>query len=280
MEAENNSPETQYSGKKPASSTVPGVILRILLVVIIGSVIGGAVYFSAAGWIPYLEQRVFQPIDAHQQEIQGLLSTQGILETQVADLSAALEGMRSDDYQDLQSTQAALEGSVTILQDSLDALRDSAGQNTYYSATLLPALLSTVSAQQESTDRNLSALATAQMARSLDSREAALLKVLALLSRANQFLLHDNFGLAEDVLLSANDYLLEISGGASGQDQLVTQLLDLVNGARDDLPAQPEVAAGKLELAWQLALLGLDDPVSGTVTPSASPGPSLTPTPN
>ena len=282
MEADNNSTETHTTTRKPTSKTVPGVILRILLVVIIGSVIGGAIYFSAVGWIPYLDQRVFQPIDAHQQEIQGLLATQGILETQVADLSAALDGVRSESYQDLQSTQFSIEGSVTVLQDSLETLKDTADQNAYYSSTLLPSLLSTVSAQQESTNLNLSALATVQMDRSLYSREAELLKVLALLSRANQFLLHNNYGSAEDVLKAANDYLLKISGGSTGQDPLVDELLGLINGASGDLPNQPEIAAGKLDLAWQLVLVGLDEPAAGTSTPTTAPDALLTatPTPN
>lgn len=277
MESENMSPESQSSSRKPARRTVPGLVLRIVLVAITGSVIGGAIYFSAVGWIPYLDQRVIQPIDNHQQEIQDLVAAQGMLETEVADLSAALAAGQAESDQDTQTTQQALQETITGLENSLDALENRADQNTYFSATLIPSLLSTAAARQELTDRNLSALATAQMGLVLDSQEAALLKVLAMLSRANQFLLHDDFGSAREALTAASDYLLEISGGTASQDQQIAELLDVVQGASAVLPGQPGIAASKLELAWQMTLEGLDDP--GAATPAPDSPPSLTPTP-
>jgi hypothetical protein len=282
MEPEDITSKDPAPPRKPTSRTVPGVILRIVLVLITGSIIGGVIYFSAVGWIPYFEQRIFRPIDSHQQEIQRLQATQGSLETQVAGLSTAMDTMRSEE---LQPTQQALTTNLSGLENALDSLETRVDENTYYSATLNPSLLSTAAARQQSLDRNLSALATAQMEDIRKGQEIDLLKVLVLLNRANQFLMDDNFGLAEDTLTTTQEYLLEIGSSPAGLDQQLSELLGLINGASADLPYRPEIAADKLELAWQLTLSGLLNPVGrGTITPTpytpSAPGMTSTPTPN
>lgn len=279
MEPEDITSENPTPPRKPTSRTVPGVVLRIVLVLITGSIIGGVIYFSAVGWIPYFEQRIFQPIDSHQQEIQSLQATQGSLETQIAGLSSAMEAVRSEE---LQPTQQALATNLSGLENALDTLETRVDENSYYSATLNPSLLSTTAARQQSLDRNLSALATAQMEDARKGEEIDLLKVLVLLNRTNQFLMDDNFGLAEDTLTTTQEYLLKLGSSPTGLDQQVNELLGLINGASTDLPYRPEIAADKLELAWELTLTGLLNPAwRGTVTPTpySSIPPEITPTP-
>ncbi|MEJ2412114.1 MAG: hypothetical protein P8Y34_03840, partial [Anaerolineales bacterium] len=258
------------------------VILRIILVLITGTVIGAVIYFNAVGWIPYFEQRIFQPIDSHQQEIRRLQATQGSLETHIAGLSTALDAVRSGE---LQPTQQALTTNLSDLENALDALESRVDENSYYSATLNPSLLSTAAARQQALDRNLSALATAQMEDARKSQEIDLLKVLVLLNRTKQFLMDDNFGLAEDTLATIEEYLLKIGSSPAGIDQQASELLNLIDGASADLPYRPEIAADKLELAWELTLTGMLNPAGrGTVTPTpyepTPPDTTPTPTPN
>jgi len=279
MEPEDKTSQDPTPPKKPPSRTVPGVVLRIILVLITGTVIGGVIYFSAVGWIPYFDQRIFQPIDSHQQEIRRLRATQESLETQIAGLSTAVDAVRSGE---LQPTQQALTTNLSDLENALDSLETRVDENSYYSATLNPSLLSTAAAKQQSFDRNLSALATAQMEDARKSQEIDLLKVLILLNRTKQYLMDDNFGLAEDTLTTIQEYLLKLGSSPAGLDQRVSELLGLINGASADLPYRPEIAADKLELAWELTLTGLLNPAGrGTVTPTPfSPNPQdITPTP-
>ena len=273
MTAENQPPTV----KKSAGARHPaGILLRLILSALAGILIGGAVYFTAAGWIPYLDQRVFQPIDQSQARIQELQEAQAILETQVFSLQSTWEEA---------SSSTSIQGTLSSLQDNQEQLGedllDSRGQIDRNTTFLLQYTqsLATLEARLDNTESNLGALATAQMANTGRVQEIELLKILDLFSRANQFLLHSNYGLAEDELATASsrltsllDALPEYQGAAVGE------ILDLVDGAISDLPARPEVAEEKIQLAWELTISGLPefwDLPTGTATPT----PSITTTP-
>jgi hypothetical protein len=151
-------------------------------------------------------------------------------------------------------------------------------------ATQIQLQIATLTAQQSANDRHFSALATAQLSRSGIYGEIGLLKVLDLLSRANQFLLHSNYGQAEDILKSAIIELTELQERLPGfQQDVISNILDLVEQTIIDLPAKPTLAAEKLELAWQLGITGLLQldygEYIGTVTPTPYLNPDITPTP-
>jgi hypothetical protein len=284
MEANQESPSNEKT-PRPAGKTAPGVALRIILVLIIGTVIGAAVYFSAAGWIPYIDQRVLNPIENNQNQVELLSASQQALEEQLTDLSSTLKAIENQSPE-LQSTLTVLENSLDLVVESVDDLSDTAVSNNYLSATYLPSRLSTLEARQESTSRNLSALATAQMDDPLGREDIELLRILELLSRATQFLLHDNYGLARDQLITARDYSEQLEIGPSGLDStLLIGLQSQIDEAIQDLPARPSIAGVKIELAWNLALEGIQtarfegtfEPTS--IQPTPTPG-TLTPTPN
>ncbi len=87
------------------------------------------------------------------------------------------------------------------------------------------------------------------MSRSGIYEEIGLLKVLDLLSRANQFLLHSNFGQAEEILQSAIIELTALQERLPGfQQDVISNILDLVEQTVIDLPAKPTLAAEKLDL--------------------------------
>lgn len=275
MEPEKKPKEENQNKPTPFSRTIPGVILRIFLVLIVGGVIGAVVYFSAAGWVPYLEQRLFEPIVSNQDQIQGLVATQGALESQVAFLLEDLRENQVINNQDLESVFATAEGGIDQVRGAVETVNA-------YSLTEVPKILATITADQQANEYHISALATAQGEYLRDGFESEQLMILALLSRANQFMLHANYGLAEDQLLAVQQVLLEMNDDLdSWQLVQALELASLIEGAITDLPDQPTLASGKLEVAWQLALLGFQ--ALPTQAPSATPSPavegSVTPTP-
>ena len=72
-----------------------GVLLRLILAGLAGTLIGVVVYYSAAGSIPYLEQRIFGPLQENSSEIREARSTQEAAVALLSDLQAELEDRQS-----------------------------------------------------------------------------------------------------------------------------------------------------------------------------------------
>jgi len=145
-------------------------------------------------------------------------------------------------------------------------------------------MLETFSAKQAANSLHIDALATSQFNSLGINQDLDLLRILELLSRANQYLLHSNFGLVEETLETAKLALLNLQESLPGfQQEVISNMLNLVDQVIVDLPAKPALAADKLELAWQLGINGLpqlgSDGNTGTMTPTPYIQPSLTSTP-
>ena len=139
METVDKSPQKPYKQPKPTSKTIPGILLRLILVLVAGCLVGAVIYFAASGWVPYLDQRVFQPIDTNQALVQGLQATQNTLEIQISSLQATINGNQSETESDTAATLDQLSEDVVNMQSEVD-------NNTNYGGTIAPALIATVSA--------------------------------------------------------------------------------------------------------------------------------------
>lgn len=275
MEPEKTTDNPEKGESRFSRQSIFGIFLRILVVLIVGGVIGAVVYFSAAGWIPYLEQRLFEPGEINQVQIQEMAATQRALENQLAFLLEEFQENQVISNRDLETAIASAENDINEVRTAIETANA-------YSFTQVPALLSTQAAKQQSNANHISALATAQMKDSGNEFDSELVLIVAHLSRANQFFLHANFGLVEDQLIAAQHILLEMAERPDHWQHVQTlELLNSIEGAMADLPDQPTLAKGKLDTAWQLALLGIQTPphqdTSGT--PSPTPEVILTPTP-
>ena len=280
------SPETKKPQITPKKS-IGGIILRLMITIIAAVVLGAVIYFSAVGWIPYLDNRVFQPIDANQKMVQELKETQQSLEDQIQRLSETLEynqTMLGEGINAYQSTLDGLEQDLQMLQHEVISVQ-ATFELSSHTTTVYPQALATLTAKQDANARHLNVLATAQFSSSGIRQEIELLRILELLSRANQYLLHSNFGLAEETLKTAKLELTKLRENLPGfQREVITNILDLVDQVVVDLPAKPVLAAEKLELAWQVGInglpqLGLGDN-TGTITPTLYIQTSLTSTPS
>ena len=288
MDTEITPPPQKEKPPKKASISVGLTLLRLLLTIGIACLLGAVIYYTAIGWVPNLGNNFFQPLNNNNAIIQALKETQTAFENQIASLVETVDSnqaLTDGELLVIQSTQEMMEEDLQKLADS-GRENQSMAESISYLSTLYPELLSTLSAQQSANTRHIDALATAQMSSSGTDQEIKLLIILDLLSRGNQFLLHSNFGLAEEILASANTELLSLRDALpSYQQEVISDMQELVEGALADLPAKSTLAAEKLELAWQIGLSGLPQPVEGEITDTPKPTPSIqvdlttTPTP-
>jgi len=116
--------------------------------------------------------------------------------------------------------------------------------------------------------------------------EVMLTRALDMLGRARLYLAQSNFGLAKEDVQSARDVLAELQ--FETQDELLRQVIARLDLALGNLPAFPVVAAGDLEIAWQILMTGVPENTATitftpevliTETPTPTQIPSATPTP-
>ncbi len=276
METVDNSPQKTGKQTKPASKTIPGIILRLILVFSAGCLVGGVIYFAASGWVPYLDQRVFQPIDANQTKVFELQATQSALYLQISSLQSTLAGNQSGD---IAATLDALGISLDQLSGDVGHMQSEVDNNTYFAGTLSPAMIATVSAGQESNTRNLSALATAQMRDSGNRLEIELFRTLEMLTWAHQYILHDNYGLAENELKTARDNLSAMTTRVPPKQKVVVlEMLNLVEQSIADLPSRPALATEKLQIAWRMGVTEFPKESLYDQAGTSTPTPYITPT--
>jgi hypothetical protein len=290
MEPINQPPasEPKTAPKKPRNR-IGLVILRLLLTVLLAVILGGVVYYSAANWLPFFNDAIIQPAGLNPTWKEGVQSTLSSLESQFSELKETMDSSLSEDSAHLSeslATQDSINRDLQILAETLNSLQATVEMNQQIMisiSTVYPQMLETLSARQSTNSQYLEVLATAQMASSREGRQLELLKILELLSRATQFLLHSNHGLAKDTLDIALIELTELQKSSPGyQQEYIQSLIDLVESAADDLPTKPDLAAEKIELAWRKGIEGFPEPVSSeadiTRTPTPYP-PDFTPTP-
>jgi len=270
----NPSPESNKPQDKPKIS-VGRILLRLMVTILTAVILGAVIYFSVVALIPYLDNRVLQPIDDNQAMVQELKETQKALEDQILELSETLEfnqALLGEGISAYQSTLDEMQQNIQSLHHDIISVQEDFDYRGY-TITVYPQMMATLSAKQISNANNLSALATAQFNSSSIIQDLDLLRILELLSRANQFLLHSNFGQAEEALLAARLGLLNLQESLPYyQREVITNILNLVDQVIADLPAKPALASEKLELAWQLGINGLPrldgEGYSGTITPT------------
>ncbi|MGB2963371.1 MAG: hypothetical protein WBB69_05245 [Anaerolineales bacterium] len=288
MDTEITSPQKEKPPKK-TSSSVGLTLLRLLLTIAIACLLGAVIYYAAIVSDPILDiNPLFQSQNKNNATLQALKETQAALENKIASFVETLDSNQSGidvELLSIQSTQEMIvEDLQNLVQDSLENQTMSGSVN--YLSTLYPELLATLAAQQSANSRHIDALATAQMSSPGTDQEIKLLMILDLLGRANQFLLHSNFGLAEETLAAANTELHSLLDALPDfQQEGIADMQELVEGALADLPAKPTLAAEKLELAWQIGISGLPYPAEAeitdtpTLTPSNQTDLTTTPTP-
>lgn len=260
------------------------MILRVaawlVLILLIVALVAAGLYFG----LPYAYRQIVQPVRDTSARV-STLETQmdannANLNTRIADLEALARGMESA------STDAG--GRLATMQSGQDALRASIDG---LSTTLrrLDMLETNLGNLEQRVSAGSGQIATLEMAVSGSDmslpeleREVQALKAMNLLVRGQVYLSQSNFGLARDDILAARSVLVALrdqlpQAEQASADGWISRLdLSLAN-----LPAYPVVAAGDLQIAWQLMLQDMlpPTPTPGPITITPTPTPWISPTP-
>jgi chromosome segregation ATPase len=151
----------------------------------------------------------------------------------------------------LQSELDETNGRVSTLETSLETQTASLEKLTEIQTSLETQL-------QENNDEALLQL----------KHEVMTARALDMLGRARVYLAQSNFGLAKEDIQNARDLLMELQ--SETHEEVLEQVLERLDLTLGNLPAFPVVAAGDLEIAWQILISG-----EAAVIPVASSTPTL-----
>jgi hypothetical protein len=277
---QNGSPEQliiDYPRKPPSIFTrMMRWLGRLLLTVLVGAAIGGAIYFGGRS---FYNQAVLVPAQGSVTRMDDLASRQAEFESQAAaeitslhDRISQLEKNQKADAEEISSLQAE----VLTMNDQLVMSQDSLGR--------LAGL-----------EQNLSAIATQTMKNQFDlkdylgssgspvnamRREIQILRAMELLNRCRLYLSQSNYGLAiQDANLVRQIFLDVRSESAAANQAIIDTWINRLDLALTNLNVAPVVAGEDLESVWRMVLAGL--PEQGAALPPAetfTPTPWVTPT--
>lgn len=176
--------------------------------------------------------------------------------------TAQIQSMQNE-IESLQTQLDEMNARLAVLEDSIESHTASIDRLEIMQADLETQL-------QENNDAALLAL----------KQEVMFTRALDVLARARLYLAQSNFGLAKADLQTARDLLAELQ--AEKEDGVLANAIERLDLALGNLPDFPVVAAGDLEIAWQILISG-EAPVVATITSTptveVSPTPLATPTP-
>jgi chromosome segregation ATPase len=279
-------------------------ILRLFFVMVVGLVLGAALYFGALALYRNFVQAVqtnaenISTLDARQQQaeqqskqrLDDLAARLGALETQGDTQKAALADQQSQlqAVETAQSTQTAAVATLSTLPADLDTFRSTLDTFQSDLATIqksLDALQVNVKSLEDSTAGNEARLqsleaswAGVETPLTALQRDLQRVKVMELIMRSRFSLAQNNLGLARQDIQSGREVVLAMQAGATADEQ--AQLAEIAAGlqtALNALPARPVVASDALDGAWNLLLQGLPDATQVENQPTATPTPTAAP---
>lgn len=277
-------------------------VLRVLLVLAVGILIGAAGFFG----VQYLMQQATAPAEANARRLAGIetqqASVHGQLDERMADFSERLADLEAradltvNDLEEIRANEDALAEVVVQLDENLGGLAKLASEIEIE----LSALRSTVAVMntQEAAARLTPTVTPAAVGvEELEALtvEVKLLKALELMSRSRLHFLNADYGLAEKDLQNAYRVLTDLQvSGLMPENEMYNEMLQRLKQAGRSLPDSPRIAQRDMEMAWDLLVEILTNPIEvskdertvkeGTATPtplstsSALPPSFVTPT--
>ncbi|MCC6146051.1 MAG: hypothetical protein IT308_00630 [Anaerolineaceae bacterium] len=257
-------------------------LFRLLLVIIIGALIGGAVYLG--GTFLYNQFQGAQLATAQRLSVletgQASISTRSEENTSgFQERITALEQQQALDRENFSSLGGNLESLQQEVENQTKSLKKLSALEAEISK--LAGLMSYEATQ--TTGMQMTQSSPDVSLRTLRS-EIRILRAMQLLNRARLFFLQSNYGLAAGDLKAARDELQILRGEVPAhQQETVAAWIDRLERSLASLPASPVQAASDLDMAWEQIASGL--PVEPTLLPEGTPTPAstavktLTPTP-
>jgi cell division protein FtsL len=209
------------------------VFIRALFRLIAIAIVIGGIGAALYYGIPYFNEKVVMPIEKNRADIKGVEVEIEALQTHLGETNSRIDGLETS-VAELEKSTEAHSASLTKLDEIQAALEEKI---------------------QMSQDETLLQL----------KREVMFTRALDMLGRARLYLAQSNFGLARNDVNTARELLAELNDPANAE------AISRLDKALGNLPAFPVVAAGDLEIAWQIL-------VSGEIPATATPLPIATPT--
>ena len=168
----------------------------------------------------------------------------------------------------LESEIATLQSELSDLNTRMDAIETSIESHTASIEKLSGMQTSLETQLKENNDKALLEL----------KHEVMTTRALDMLGRARLYLAQSNFGLAKEDIQSARDLLADLQSETN--DDTLKQVIERLDLALGNLPAFPVIAAGDLEIAWQILITGNAAVIpTATITPTPAAVETATPTP-
>jgi chromosome segregation ATPase len=271
------------------------VLLRLILIILIGILIGAGLYFG----FKYVYNQVVTPIQQNQAEIQSLNTRVNqqwdLLNEKNIDLEERLTQIEND--QDLLNNQVS-EMLTKIDQNAADLEAFDLKFNDLVENTdNLERGIQDLAKQDEEFQNLNEEIQTSLENMDVDNKvkplkqEVAIFKILLQINRSRLFLVQDNLGLAEQELLIADEMFESLSEISPENEEEIASWNARLNLAINHLPNNPVLANDDLEILWTMMSNGfteadeltesesldetdVEETVSATETNS-----SLTPTP-
>lgn len=264
-----STPPANVSSQKSSFGSCLIALVRLILVVILGALLGLAIYTG----LLYLYQQAILPAQESAARLDLLETRQAISQQemdnrikQIGSRLNTLETQKSQDAESLAELQGDLASLEARLADQTAALKqldelekdiDNLWEIVTYNSTRVMGLWAT----QNAPNTTLQEL----------SRQVQVMKAMQLLNRGRLLMLQSNWGLAEADVAEARRALVELQAEAPAYQQETIarwiQRLDLVLAS---LPESPVLAADDLEIAWRMLAMGLPAP-GETLTPQPTP---------
>lgn len=278
---------SQGTSKPPASGGGASAVraffaglLRLILVLLVGVVLGGVIYFGSV----FIYQRAIIPAEENAARLSALeteqAGRQALLREQLATLQSRLSWLESTSAirTDLEKDLNSLQTQVAIQQT-----RSADLYNRLQTATLQ---VKTAEIQAQQVNRALgTSIAMAEEAKDQVEVLRAALHVL----RARQHLVQGNYGLAQGEIETARQILRSLwERVPEAQQASIERWIARLELAQANLPNFPVAAADDLDVAWQWLLEGLPSqqptptprrtyPVAQAESPTTALTPTLTP---
>jgi chromosome segregation ATPase len=238
-------------GQRSIFSRVLRFIFRLLVVIIIGAVLGVAIYYA----VPAIYRTAIEPVQSNAQRITELEKEIILLQTttkkqseQSAERLAEIEGRLTQRGEEV----AALQAEVGVIQTALEDQREEIND-------LKPLIrqVERLTTDLEQAEDGVTFLEDTLTGIELPAerleRQIQLIRAMTMLTQARLWLLQDNLGLAAEEITTARTLVAGVAEAqAEGEDELYLQILDRLDLALDDVRTTPIIAAEELEIAWKL----------------------------
>jgi uncharacterized coiled-coil protein SlyX len=220
-------------------------LLRLILLVMLIAVVGGAMYYGA----PFINENFIAPVEQNAARVSEL-------ENKIANLQIQLT--------EINNQLVETNNQITASNNRFDELEQSINAHTASIEKL--SAMQTALETQINENNNTALLALKQ--------EVMLTRAFDMLARGRLYLAQSNFGLAKEDIQFARDLLVELQ--AQTGDEALAQAISRLDATLINLPAFPVIASGDLEIAWQILMTG---EVIATATPEPTSAETLTLTP-